>query len=202
MAKLEREGGPGEEAHTHRHTPGKVNNFIKQISSGDIRNSITPVWVPQMRKVHRYTPAEVLSDSAPVEPSWTPRGTTLEPLQNPRRILVPGAFAEPAQPSQNPRGTLARTLRNLTSEVTQTKTTPEPIWAETPSLSAGEKSSLLSVWLGLGSNPSPCAGPPNLGTEPPTFEDRGCCPRAWRTSRKPAPASRWRQARCRLCMWG
>ena len=53
-----------------------------------------------------------------VEPWWNPGGPLVEPWWNPRGTLV--------EPSWNPRGTL------ITSG--PPRTTPEPIWAETPKL--------------------------------------------------------------------
>ena len=75
-----------------------------------------------------------------VEPWWSPRGTlpqTTPPLQN---LVEPwwnpgGTLVEPWW---NPGGTLVEPWWNLSSG--SPRTTPEPIWAETPKLSAvGEK---------------------------------------------------------------
>ena len=65
-----------------------------------------------------------------VEPWWNPGGTLVEPWWNPGGTLV--------EPWWNPRGTLVEPSWNLTSG--PPRTTPEPVWAETPKLSAvGEK---------------------------------------------------------------
>ena len=78
-----------------------------------------------------------------VEPYLKPPQTTPQPLQNlvepwwkPRRWWNPGGTL--VEPWWNPGGTLVEPWWNLSSGSPQT--TPEPIWAETPKLSAaGEK---------------------------------------------------------------
>ena len=61
-----------------------------------------------------------------VEPWWNAGGTLVEPWWNPGGTLV--------EPWWNPGGTLVEPSWNLTSG--PPRTTPEPIWAETPKLSA------------------------------------------------------------------
>ena len=71
-----------------------------------------------------------------VEASWNPRGTLLKPWWNPRGTLV-----EP-----------------------YLKATPEPIWAETPKLSAvGEQSAIWSPFYG---NPLPAQSPSDSFPKP------------------------------------
>ena len=90
-----------------------------------------------------------------VEPWWNPGGTLVEPWWNPGGTLVE-PWWNPGETWWNLGGTLVEPLVepwwNLSSG--SPRTTPEPIWAETPKLSAvGGKKQLAQA-------SSPCEPPP------------------------------------------
>ena len=102
-------------------------------------------------------PLQKHTDSRTCAPSgalFTAR-TTPQPSQN----LV--------EPSWNPNGTLVKPLWNLTS-----RTTPEPIWAETPQLSAVGENKTSPPPLQKTKNSPPRPNPP---TPPPPRPKRCTC---------------------------
>ena len=94
-----------------------------------------------------WNPRGTLPQTTPDHPCsycrtwWNLGGTLVQPWWNPRGTLV--------EPSWNPRGTLPQTTPDHPAALVEPswnrtsgppRTTPEPIWAETPKLSAvGEK---------------------------------------------------------------
>ena len=120
----------------------------KQISSGDIPNSMRGSFQCS------HHPAE-------------PRGTLVEPWSNPGRTLV--------EPWWNCGGTLVEPSWNLTSG--PLRTTPGPIWAETPKLSAvGEKPN----GFGLPQKPSnkPCPQNKARQVRPTVPKPAPTCPKS------------------------
>ena len=108
---------------------------------------VEPWWNPRgtLPQTNADHPALAEPGGTLVEPWWNPGGTLVEPWWNPGGSLVelwwnPGGTL--VERWWNPGGTLVEPLVepwwNLSSG--SPRTTPEPIWAETPKLSAvGEK---------------------------------------------------------------
>ena len=105
------------------------------------RTTLQPWWnprgtLPQTTPEH---PALAELGGTLVEPWWNPGGTLVEPWSSPGGTLV-----EP----------LVEPWWNLSSG--SPRTTPEPIWAETPKLSAvGEKKPTSPTFGGVGFPPPP-----------------------------------------------